>query len=80
MSGKRKRDDEYSTNPNTVKANKRVNGMTAQQKEVHNAKAKVTTAVNRCLRKLRGTTGWINSAAPAREILEKNAREEVHKK
>lgn len=80
MTPKRKRDGEYSTNPHTVKANKRVDAMTEAEKEVHKAKDKVNKAINRALKALRNTTEWTSASGAARTLLEKNCRDGVHQK
>jgi uridylate kinase len=50
---KRKREDEYSTNPNTIKSRNRYQSLGKHELQVHAAKVADTTAVSRERKKLK---------------------------
>lgn len=80
MSGKRKQAGDYSTNPHTKKARDRVANMTAQQKEVHKARDRLTKAIGRKLKELRSSPEYISANAAVQEKLEKDCRDAINQK
>ena len=55
---KRKREDEYSTNPHTIKARKRYSNMGPHEKAVHAAKTAERSALSKMKKKLKESAGW----------------------
>lgn len=77
---KRKLEEELSTNANTVKARKRVQGMDAGRKAVHNAKEALRKATQRAKAKCHQTHEYKISTPNDQEKMLKHVEEEVANK
>lgn len=81
QSRKRKAEDELSTNPHTVKARKRKEGMTDDELAVEKAKNADQGAITYALQKLKKKPEWINASEEERiEMKKKSTEDTIHKR
>lgn len=77
MAPKRKHEGTYSSNPHTVKARRRVEAMSHEQKVVHHAKDRLRQAISRGLKALQATPEYTCASPVKKEKLITSKRNEI---